>query len=429
MGTPSSFDFSTTTGTLVVDKDPSFSAALDDTELFQRYAYDYDDTSYIIVKRVSNRRVDPATGEVSFRGERVVCEGEACTTCTAKMVRATHATTDGAVEGEGSGITYVGGLAYPNNGYTFNVRMVGTVAYLIRQDGLHAIETADPANPVELGKWRRSGDGYSNDVKLVTAAGRRYALIADTPVDIVDVTDATHMQLVANISEGAHTLAVETRDGKQYAYFGNYDGTCPAYDISDPTHPQKLSTFQSDSLLVHDLSVDNGVAYLNAWAEGFLVVDFTDPANPVQKGKWGPTPTHTSHSNWTTMAGGRHIALHGEENYGAHLSIVDVDQASPTFMQPFAEWKTRDWVSIHNIMAFGTKAYFSYYQDGIRILDVSDPAAPKQLAYYNTWDPDAAYTSSDFFEGAVGIDVDQTRKLIFVADSPRGLLILHDDTN
>jgi hypothetical protein len=97
-------------------------------------------------------------------------------------------------------------------------------------------------------------------------------------------------------------------------------------------------------------------------------------------------------------------------------------------MQPIAEWKTRDYVSIHNLMAFGTKAYFTYYQDGVRVLDMSDPTHPQQVGYYNTWDPQADYTTSFFFESAVGLDVDLTRKLIFVADSPRGLLILHDDT-
>jgi hypothetical protein len=432
MGTPSSFDFAIATdGTLVVDKDPSFGATLDDTEMFQRYAYDYEGTSYIIAKRVSNQRVDPDTGEVSFRAERVVCENGACNLCTAKMIRATHNVTDGVVEGEGSGITLASQLLGSDwgPGYTFNVRVVGTTAYLIREDGLHVIDTSDPSAPVELGKWRRSGDGYSNDVKMVAAAGREYAIIGDTPVDIVDVTDPHAMVLVANIPEGAHTLAIEARDGKQYAYFGTYDATCPIYDITDPTHPVKLGTFAATGAqLVHDLSVENGIAYLNAWDLGFVVVDYTDPANPVQLGTWGPTPTLTSHSNWTTTIGGRHIALHGEENYGAHLTLVDVDPASATFMRPFEEWKTRDWVSIHNIMVFGKKAYFSYYQDGIRVLDLSNPMLPAQVGYYNTWDPDAAYTSSDFFEGAVGIDVDLTRKLIFVADSPRGLLILHDDT-
>ena len=73
-------------------------------------------------------------------------------------------------------------------------------------------------------------------------------------------------------------------------------------------------------------------------------------------------------------------------------------------------------------------AYFTYYQDGVRVLDLSDPTQPTQRGYFNTWDPQGAASSSRFFEGAVGLDVDPERKLIFVADSPRGLLILRDDT-
>ena len=38
------------------------------------------------------------------------------------------------------------------------------------------------------------------------------------------------------------------------------------------------------------------------------------------------------------------------------MDIVDVDPASATFMQPFATFQTRSWISIHNIMAFGTKS-------------------------------------------------------------------------
>ena len=179
---------------------------------------------------------------------------------------------------------------------------------------------------------------------------------------------------------------------------------------------------------MHDLSIENGIAYLNAWESGFHVVDFNTPASPKLLGKWAPTPTETSHSSWTTTINGKHIALHGEESYAANLNIVDVDPTSPTFMQPGATFKTRDFISIHNLMAFGNKAYFTYYQDGVRVLDLSDPTAPAQVGYYNTWDPQADYTTSAFFEGAVGLDVDLARKLIFVADSPRGLLILRDDT-
>jgi hypothetical protein len=422
VGSVSSYHFAPAgPGSVIVDRDPTTPGTIDDTELFQHTTVDVQGQLYIVAKRVSNRAADG-----SLRGERAVCDGGQCNVCTAKLVRATH----NADEGEGDHLALLGQLDDPawGPGYTFNVRVMGTLAYLIRQDGLHVIETADPAHPVELGHYQRSGAGYSNDVKLVDTGTKRYALIADYPVDVVDVTDPAAPHLAGQITEQAHTVAVESRGGHVYAYFGNYNANCPIYDVTDPAAPIKLGSFHTTGQLVHDLSVDQGIAYLNAWDAGFLVVDFTDPTNPALVGSWPHTPTRTSHSNWTTTAAGRHIALHGEEAYGAHLDIVDLDPQSPTFMQSFAQWKTRDYVSIHNIMIFGTKAYFTYYQDGVRVLDVADPAHPAQLGYYNTWDPQADYTTSDFFEGAVGLDVDPARHLVFVADSPRGLLILQDTT-
>lgn len=408
-------------GRVIIDRDTASPGTIDDTEIFGRIAYnDGNGNSYVVAKRVSNLRSDGTA-----RAERAVCENAGCTVCTAQLIRATHS----AGEGEGDHITLLGQLAYPAVfGYTLNVRVAGTLAYLIRQDGLHIIETRDPAHPVELGHHQRIGPIRSNDVKIVEAGAKRFVLIASSPVDVVDVTDPAAPVLAAQIPEVAHTLFTEIRAGTTLAYFGNNDGNCPIYDVTAPALPRKLGSYPTGASRVHDLSVADGIAYLNAWEGGFSAVDFTTPAAPRLLGTWQPTPTRTSHSNWTTIAGGRRIALHGEEAYGARLDIVDVDPASPAFMTPFASWQTRPWISIHNIMAFGTKAYFTYYQDGVRVLDVSDPAHPMQVGYYNTWDPQADDTSSAFFEGAVGLDVDPARKLIFVADSPRGLLILHDDT-
>jgi hypothetical protein len=405
---------------VIVDRDVLHPGTIDDDEIFQRGVVDSNGRTYTIAKRVSDLHPDG-----SLKAERARCLDNSCTVCTARMIRATYHGS----EGVSDHLSLVGELADPAwTGYTFNVRVAGTLAYLIRIDGLHIIETADPAHPVELGHYQRTGPGYSNDVKIVEANGKRYAVIADYPVDVVDVTDPAAPMLVAHIAEEAHTVFTEARGGKLYAYFGNYDASCPVFDITNPAAPVRLSRFRTTGSLVHDLSVENGIAYLNAWDAGMFAVDFTDPTMPHSLGRWPATPTHTSHSNWTTTVAGRHIALHGEENYGAHLDVVDVDPASATFMQPFGSYKTRDWISIHNIMAFGDRGYVTHYQDGVRILDLADPTTPRLVAYYNTWDPQGPTTTSAFFEGAVGLDVDLARKLIFVADSPRGLLILHDDT-
>jgi hypothetical protein len=70
----------------------------------------------------------------------------------------------------------------------------------------------------------------------------------------------------------------------------------------------------------------------------------------------------------------------------------------------------------------------SYYQDGIRVFDLSDVTKPTLIGYFNTWDADGPDSDNDFFAAAIGIDVDLSKRLIFVADSPRGLIILRDQT-
>lgn len=422
VGGVSSFHFEKREADIIVDRFKDAPGTITDTFVFWRGMVQGQKGPLLMLKRVSNLAADG-----SLRAERVVCDGEMCRVCTAKMIYATHNDS----EGESDHISLVGQLndpAWPP-AYTLNVRVVGNTAYLIRRDGLHIIDITDPTHPIELGVYARPmPSGAANDIKLVETNAKRYALIGDVPVDVVDVTDPAHPALVVQIPEESHTLAVETRNDKTYAYFGNYDATTPIYDVTDPAQPVKLASFQAEAPFVHDLSLENGIAYLNAWDGGFYVADYTDPTAPHEIGHWAKTTADSSHSSWPMHVGNRHIAIHGGENYGAHLDVVDVDPASTTFMQPIGSYKTRDWISIHNLMGFGSKAYFTYYQDGVRVLDLSDPTQPEQLGYFNTWDPQADYTTSQFFEGAVGLDVDPARKLIFVADSPRGLLILRDET-
>ncbi len=55
-------------------------------------------------------------------------------------------------------------------------------------------------------------------------------------------------------------------------------------------------------------------------------------------------------------------------------------------------------------MLFGTRAYVTYYHDGVRIIDLADPTNPQLVAYYHTWDAETG--GSGPFEGAIGLDVD-----------------------
>jgi hypothetical protein len=371
-------------------------------------------------ERFSNLRDDG-----SMRYDSAFCEdGEpTCTVCTARMVRAERFDPQ-----PSENLSLVGELAPKDWSRTLDVQVLGSTAYLVGDDGLLAIDVTDPAAPAVRGRYPDPDeDTRANDVAVFDAAnGRRYALIADSPVQIVDVTDPLDLQPAGQIPVEAHTLFLETRANGTRVYFGSLDGTCPVWDFTDPVHPIRLGAFNANASYVHDLYVEEGIGYLNAWERGFFVVDFNDSSAPRQLGRW--QSPRTSHASWVTTIDGRHIAVHGEENYGAHMTVLDVEPSSPTFMQPLSEYETREYVSIHNFTGSGTKTYFTYYQDGVRVVDLANPTAPKLLGYFNTWDADDPDASTSFFSGAIGLDLDLARKLVFVADIDRGLLILADGT-
>jgi hypothetical protein len=323
-------------------------------------------------------------------------------------------------------------------GIGVNVRVDGDRAYLARyQDGLRILDLADPAHVVELGHAPTedtTGREIYNDVKLVAAAGRRYAIVGSNLAGAVvwDVTAPATPAIVARMGTSiggdpvnVHTVFVD--DGK--AYLANTDLGLEIYDIADPAAPVRLGQLPNPAgagVFLHDLSVQGPRAYLGFWAAGMVIADVSDPRAPTVIGRFADYGETSSHSNWVTGVGGRRIAAHGDEQWGSHLRLVDVTEGTAGFLAQTGEWKTRDEVSAHNVMAFGSTVYLAYYQDGVRVIDIADPAQPRLVAWFNTWPGyDRGYGRS-FYEGAVGIDVDLARRRIYVADSNRDLLILAD---
>jgi hypothetical protein len=369
-------------------------------------------------QRISNLREDG-----SLRYDQAFCRDKTCHVCTGALVRAERHDPQ-----QSDKLTLVAELR-PSEWWhsaTYDVKVVGTTAYVVRADGLWMLDVADPTTPAIVGHHETGGDSV-NDVALYAVAGARYAIIADTPVEIVDVTNPADPRLVAELPVEAHTVFTETRDGMTRAYFGGYDGKAPVYDVTNPASSIRLGAFDTRASYVHDVFVEDGIAYLNAWEKGFFVVDFRASGEPIKLGHW-LSPCRRSHSSWVTTIGGRRIAVHGDETYDAHMTVVDVDPASPEFMQPLGTYQTREHVSVHNFTGVGTKAYFTHYQDGVRVVDVADPTNPVLVGYYNTWDPADLTQVDRFFASAIGLDLDVSRRLIFVADRERGLLILRDDT-
>jgi hypothetical protein len=337
----------------------------------------------------------------------------------------------GLKDGPATGLTLLGAVdiwAPDREIAGLNVVVDGNHAYVVGFNGLDIVDVSVPTAPVHVGHV----DGAFNDVRVVRGANKVVAYLAplqDEVTFVADVTNPAAPILASTIDEYSHSLQVQTQGNNTFLYLATYTEFVPKYDVTNPLVPLRLGAARVPGEVagVHDLTVDGDRIYANNTTAGMVAFDIAGGmAAPVELGRTGPTSY--SHASWVGTAGGRPIVLHGDEGMtaspdgGAFLRVLDGDPASPTYLQVIGRYQSRPEVGIHNILMVGSKAYIAYYQDGVRIVDLSNPAQPVEVAHYNTWDPETAPGGA--FEGAVGIRV--ANNLVFVADIDRGLLILQE---
>lgn len=184
----------------------------------------------------------------------------------------------------------------------------------------------------------------------------------------------------------------------------------------------------------HDLMLDGDRLYASYWETGTWVVDVADPASPSPVARIGGLPiedltsvhgndrrramfnppgnAHNADINEAGVLAVSHEAFgDGVEGMGG-VSLWDVSDLSSGLVEdgpgvPTLETSRRGPVlapsapnpgegltltTAHNCTFRGDRLYTSWYTDGVRVYDLSDPAAPGLVAGY------AAPTEASFFD-------------------------------
>ncbi|MCP3137292.1 LVIVD repeat-containing protein [Pyxidicoccus xibeiensis] len=291
--------------------------------------------------------------------------------------------------------------------------------------GLTVFDVSNPRAPVQRASFQLPGDSYWNGVWAKDHA--LYVASGSSGVLVYDITDPASPALVRKVTGGAaggtvnvHTVFVE--GDRLYAMTPSHQQTS-IFDLTDPLSPQTVSSYAYARGLgyPHDAFAFGGRLYVNHTVDGFLVVDLERP-QPTLLGRYA-YPHAYSHANAVGIINGRTIAFEGGETMGAHVRVLDVTH--PAGIAKVGEYRLRGVTSIHNMVLVGTRLYIAHYHEGVRVLDVSDPSQPREVAHYNTFresDPDRA---DGMFEGAIGMRVPGDGH-VYVVDTSRGLLILNE---
>jgi len=221
-----------------------------------------------------------------------------------------------------------------------------------------------------------------------------------------------------------HTVSIE----KHFLYVngGDFGGT-RIMDISDPLNPLQVGSYGKGSTpYVHDAIIRNDTLYASAIYEGRLdIVDFTvkehytENTNSKIVSKTPTVPEGRTHQSWLSEDG-KYLFV-ATEVAGGHLHIYDItNRTSPV---EIATWTSNPSQSIHNVFVKGDFLYIAYYGDGFRVLDISNPHNPIEVAFYDTYSGPLQPMHHPVFHGAWGVYPYFPSGKIAVSDMNTGLYV------
>ena len=322
---------------------------------------------------------------------------------------------DGSADGAGGTFTVLGGA------YGVAVTTIGSRTYALVgsafDDGVQIIDVTDPFNPVATAAVTDEVGGFTEldsarEIVITTIGSNTYAVATarfDDGVQIIDITDPSNPVATAAVTDGvggfteldgANGIAITTIGSNIYALVASYnDAGFQIIDITDPANPVATAAVTDNAggftRLAGAYEVATTTSGGNTYAlvasfydDGVQIIDITDPSNPVASGA-----LTDGVDGFTELDGANGIAITtiGTQTYALVAAQVDdgiqiIDITDP--LNPVATAAVTDGVGGFTeldgangitITTLGAKTYAivgSILDDGVQIIDITDPANP-----------------------------------------------------
>ncbi|MBO0874824.1 MAG: hypothetical protein J2P19_15665 [Pseudonocardia sp.] len=374
-------------------------------------------------------------------------------------------------------VTAVGHTDLNGHGDCMHVNVQGNYAYVAHMGGdrvgTSVVDVSDPARPRVVTQVETPAGTHSHKVQVVDdimvvnhernpaepnatewSAGLKF-------FDISDPSRPKEIGFFPTPGKGTHRM---TYLEPPYIYLsgsdhGYSDQFLIIVDAGDPSRPVEVGRWWLPGMRIgagevpgwprrrryahHHANVRGDRAYATWWDAGLVILDIADPSAPrlVSHLRFDPTQSGATHS--ALPLPGRDILVvtdeavnHGREGiFPKQVRVVDIsDETKPvvvsTFPIPdgnFADQGGR--FGPHNVHEMrpgsyrsANRVHLTYFNAGLRILDVTDPRAPIETGFYI---PRPAQGAKEIQLNDLTVTEDG---LIFVTDrAGGGLYILRDE--
>jgi len=324
----------------------------------------------------------------------------------------------------------------------------GETAYVATNDGFATVDITDPADPTMLANPRDLlADRENGPLQMiydVKVDGDRLAVAgpANSGRDLkgfllYDISDPANPEQVAfyETEFPIHNMAFD--DGVAYLTGNDFvENELVAVDCSDddpqevgrwslPDDDEAWSGVEGYLWVIHDVYVQDGHAYVAHWDAGTWIVDVSDPSAMAAVSQVrGRSPEELASiddpgSEYTELPGNDHyvsvddsaallavgseawdVETTGEIGGPGGIELYDI--STPTDPQQLAmieaprtpEPTTAGiWTTAHNFDFQNDRLYASWYRGGVSVHDVSDPAAPEEIVFWEDRDRASFFTA------------------------------------
>ncbi len=252
-----------------------------------------------------------------------------------------------------------------------------------------------------------SDDGRTCIISREGASDRKNGMV------ILDCSDPTDVSIVTEytnrLTGGVHNLFIY----EDHVYALSNGRRYEIINIEDRANPTRVTDFELETPghSIHDVWVDDGIAYSSNWDDGVVMVDVGNgvkggsPSNPVEIGRYAyPSGWNHAAFPYDDAETGKDWVVAGDEAFPNGLNTENeptipagwlhfVDVTDPDTPSEEARYRVPEAGS-HNFWVDGDTLYVAYYNAGLRVVDLSGDLKGnlyeqgREIAHFKSHDPE-----------------------------------------